>query len=425
MLRFKADFLAVILLAAISLIGAKAEAAPFAYITNASGFSNNVSVIDTAINTVVATVAVGTSPVGVSVNPTGTRVYVTNVGSNNVYVIDTATNAVVATVPVGTNPYGVSVNPAGTRVYVANLFSNNVYVIDTATNAVVATVAVGTSPPGVSVDPTGTRVYVTNSESANVSVIDTATNTVVATVPVGIGPFGVSVNPAGTRAYVANQSSNNVSVIDTATNTVVATVPVGIGPSALGQFIGPEQYESFILTITGSGNGSGTVSETGIDCTITNGTSGGDCSEVYDDGTVVSLTPSADAGYTFTGWSGDCDADGQVTMDADKTCTATFTCSDPYEIINDLYDSVNTEVALRSIRIRLKGTLDSCFNRMPAAIDGDIRSLNYAVRYIEQFKMYVNKYIKTGEINGETGDGLLQRADDLIASFTCEETPEP
>ena len=40
--------------------------------------SNTVSVIDTASNTVVATVAVGSMPRGVAITPDGTRVYVTN-----------------------------------------------------------------------------------------------------------------------------------------------------------------------------------------------------------------------------------------------------------------------------------------------------------------------------------------------------------
>ena len=93
-------------------------AAPFAYISNFA--SDTVSVIDTATNTVVATVPVGTRPYGVAVNPAGTFVYVTNQDSNNVSVIDTATNTVVATVPVGREPHGVAVNPAGTVAYVAN-----------------------------------------------------------------------------------------------------------------------------------------------------------------------------------------------------------------------------------------------------------------------------------------------------------------
>jgi len=52
------------------------QAAPFAYIANSG--SNSVSVIDTATNTVVATVGVGSAPIGVAANAAGTRVYVAN-----------------------------------------------------------------------------------------------------------------------------------------------------------------------------------------------------------------------------------------------------------------------------------------------------------------------------------------------------------
>ena len=48
------------------------------------------------------------------------KVYVTNAGSNNVSVVDTATNTVTATVPVGDGPGDVAVTPDGTKVYVAN-----------------------------------------------------------------------------------------------------------------------------------------------------------------------------------------------------------------------------------------------------------------------------------------------------------------
>ena len=80
-----------------------AQAAPFAYITNEG--SATVSVIDTATQTVVATVPVGSLPCGVAVTPDGALVYVANAGGDTVSVIDTATNTVVATVPVG-SPIG-------------------------------------------------------------------------------------------------------------------------------------------------------------------------------------------------------------------------------------------------------------------------------------------------------------------------------
>jgi YVTN family beta-propeller protein len=226
----------IVLISLLSLmLCSNVWAQPFAYITNYG--NNTISVIDTLTDTVVATVAVGNDPVGVAVNPAGTRVYVTNRTSSNVSVIDTSTDTVVATVAVGSGPFGVAVNPAGTRVYITNSGSNNVSVIDTSTDTVVAAVAVGVYPVGVAVNPAGTRVYVTNYASNNVSVIDTLTDTVVATVAVGTYPFGVAVNPAGTRVYVTNYASNNVSVIDTSTDSMVATVAVGTGPVAFGQFI--------------------------------------------------------------------------------------------------------------------------------------------------------------------------------------------
>jgi YVTN family beta-propeller protein len=141
------------------------------------------------------------------------------------------------------------------------------------------------------------------------------------TVPVQAAPF----------AYIANWGSNTVSILDTitntvtATNTVIATVPVGGEPGSLGQFIGPDLAVTFAPTISRAGTGSGTVtsSPAGISC-------GTDCTESYSNGTMVTLTATADPGSTFAGWSGDSDcSDGQVTLTANKTCTATFNTQSP------------------------------------------------------------------------------------------------
>src|SRR5438128_5291975 len=53
-----------------------------------------------------------------------TRAYVTNESSNTVSVIDTATNTVVATIPVGPVPVGVAITPDGTRAYVDDFLDN-------------------------------------------------------------------------------------------------------------------------------------------------------------------------------------------------------------------------------------------------------------------------------------------------------------
>ncbi len=67
--------------------------------------------IDTASNTVVATVRVGGFPNGVAVTPDGKQAYVTNLGSGTVSVIDTASNTVSATVAAGNTPLGVGIMP--------------------------------------------------------------------------------------------------------------------------------------------------------------------------------------------------------------------------------------------------------------------------------------------------------------------------
>jgi hypothetical protein len=72
------------------------------------------------------------------------------------------------------------------------------------------------------------------------------------------------------------------------------------------------------LSTGGSGSGTITSSPLGINC-------GTDCSEIYNSGTLVSLTAIPASGSTFAGWSGDSDcSDGIVTMSVNKSCTATF-----------------------------------------------------------------------------------------------------
>ncbi|MDM8564521.1 choice-of-anchor Q domain-containing protein [Candidatus Halobeggiatoa sp. HSG11] len=70
------------------------------------------------------------------------------------------------------------------------------------------------------------------------------------------------------------------------------------------------------LTVEKTGNGTITTSY-GIDC-------GTDCEYDYADQTELTLTQTPDTSWIFTGWNGDCDDDGEVRINKDKTCTANF-----------------------------------------------------------------------------------------------------
>jgi hypothetical protein len=75
------------------------------------------------------------------------------------------------------------------------------------------------------------------------------------------------------------------------------------------------------LTVSKAGSGTGTISSSpaGITC-------GGVCSYDFIDGDVVTLTATASAGSSFSGWTGDCSGTGTcaLAMGADHSVTATF-----------------------------------------------------------------------------------------------------
>ncbi len=75
----------------------------------------------------------------------------------------------------------------------------------------------------------------------------------------------------------------------------------------------------FTLTVNKDGSGEGIVTSVpvGIHCGV-------DCTGPYTKDMVVTLTAYPGVKSYLVGWSGDCDANGQVVMDGDKTCTATF-----------------------------------------------------------------------------------------------------
>jgi len=204
----------------------------YAYMVD--NFAGNVSVIDLATNAIVAIIPVGFGPIGATVSPDGSKVYISNGGDQTISVVSTATNSVIAKITgLGVEAWGMSISPDGSRLYVANNFSDFVSVIDTNTNAVIGSIQVGYSPFDTCVSPDGTILYVSDEVLNEVTVINASTFAVIKTIPVGRYPYGLTISADGTRLYVANDDDNTVSVIDTKANAVVATVAVGPSPSGL------------------------------------------------------------------------------------------------------------------------------------------------------------------------------------------------
>jgi subtilase family serine protease len=99
-----------------------------------------------------------------------------------------------------------------------------------------------------------------------------------------------------------------------------------------------QAVNTYTLTLSTAGTGSGTVSGVGT----------------YTSGQTATVSATANSGSTFSGWSGPDGAEctsGSVLMNADKSCTATFT------LIVSQPDLVMTAVAPNSATVNQGGTL--------------------------------------------------------------------
>ena len=128
---------------------------------------------------------------------------------------------------------------------------------------------------------------------------------------------------SGTKAINDFQSTGNMTVDQTFTLT--CTGPGGeASDTVVVNVLPPPLPGDFTLSVSKDGTGTGTVTSAplGINC-------GATCSANYADGTSVTLTPTPDAGSTFTSWSGACTGSGScvVSMTAARSVTATFTLS--------------------------------------------------------------------------------------------------
>jgi hypothetical protein len=97
---------------------------------------------------------------------------------------------------------------------------------------------------------------------------------------------------------------------------------------------------TFTFSVSSDGTGGGTVtsSPAGINCGTT-------CTAIYNSGTIVTLSAAPDSSSILSGWSGACTGTGActVTMDADKSVTATFThVTQPDLIMTDITSNAAT-----------------------------------------------------------------------------------
>jgi YVTN family beta-propeller protein len=185
--------------------------------------TNSVSAINTVLNVVSNSVAVGVHPVSLAETPNGLKLYVANQGSNSVSTLNTASlspntaNGLVAGFT-GITPVWVVARGDSQKVYVLTQGDGQLVTIDTATDTVTGSLSVGAGANFIFFDPYLNRLYVTNPATSMVYVFsDTggANDTPIqlgaisfasgsVPCPAGCSPTSVTALPDGSRFYVAS-----------------------------------------------------------------------------------------------------------------------------------------------------------------------------------------------------------------------------
>jgi YVTN family beta-propeller protein len=186
---------------------------------------NRVVVLDASTRKVTKHIAAGDDPSHLELSHDQRRLYVANSGSNDVTIIDTSIDTAVERAPTGKHPLLPCVAPDRDVVYLPSGPDKTLTVVGGGKR--VGTLAVGEAPHDVAASPDGRWVYQPNSGSHTVSVIDTHSHSVIGEIAVGLGPGHIAFSPNSRRAYIANTLSDNVSVVDTANHEVTATIPAG------------------------------------------------------------------------------------------------------------------------------------------------------------------------------------------------------
>lgn len=210
------------------------------YVANKEGggsSSGSLTVIDATDNTVIETIddPCFVSPEWVVVNPSGTRAYVVSRQGDSVCVVDTATNTVIDSVTVGSAPRSAVVTCNGAFLYVANN-GGDVSKVRTSDNTVVDTLPFTGSPRNLAITPDCAQIYVPL-QNDTVGVIVTATDaTTTITIPGADSTYGAAVIQSGAFVYITDEDDDEVEVIEVATDTVVsgATLPIPAGNGVRG-----------------------------------------------------------------------------------------------------------------------------------------------------------------------------------------------
>ncbi len=197
---------------------------------------------------------------GLALDPKRKRLWAVNPDAGTVTAIATDTLTKVLEVPAGTRPIGVSVAPDGSGVWVADEAGDQIVVLHPSTGAQEKTIPLGygAAPAGLTFAPDGVAAFVSLGAKGRVVRIDPSSRAIVATSPSLSTPRGLAVTADGGRVlvtrFISGRDGGEVSELDTKTLALTRTFDLAFdkGPDTEASGRGIPNYLSS-LTISPDG----------------------------------------------------------------------------------------------------------------------------------------------------------------------------
>lgn len=190
----------------------------YVYVTQASGLSQFLTIIDGSQNRIVNTIQTGNRPVGIAVDENAGRVYVANANSGTITVLDAAQDQIIAQWNVDAPQiWSLAVDPNLQQLYVTvppntPADFHGLLVLDANTGATLQQLTLGSDSEMVLVNPNTGHVFVSDPTDNTVTVVDGRSFSVLNVYPAGNMSFAMTLDPDGT-VYVANGVDGTLNVI--------------------------------------------------------------------------------------------------------------------------------------------------------------------------------------------------------------------
>ena len=198
----------------------------------------------TTLDAIVAQVSTGagSNPNGTVINSAGTFVYTVDANLNQLDVISTTTNRVVATKATGVEPIAVALSPDGATIYVADQGSNDIRVYNAANLQLEKTISAASinAPLALALNGDGSQLYEANSGNNSFDVINTKTLSLSATVSLPNTPQALAFVNADASLFVSMVGTNNIASYNSlngivgSISTAAGSQPYGLGPCPCG-----------------------------------------------------------------------------------------------------------------------------------------------------------------------------------------------